>query len=130
MVNRSLVGGGRHFLSKFAGLRFLWGFFFVFISVVSVAQPPSSNSPALNNDVPLNYVVQQGDTLWWGSGYFSAIENAYGDVKMIIRGYDRRHEGLAMNQWTATVDAGCGFGGRLAAACFLPDGSATEWIEI
>jgi serine/threonine protein phosphatase 1 len=79
---------------------------------------------------PHRPLSQQGDTLWWGSGYFSGIDGAYGDVKMIVRGYDRRHDGLAMNQWTATVDAGCGFGGRLAAACFLPDGSATEWIEI
>ena len=79
---------------------------------------------------PHRPLSQQGDTLWWGSGYFSAIDSAYGDVKMIVRGYDRRHEGLAMNQWTASVDAGCGFGGRLAAACFLPDGAATEWIEV
>jgi len=79
---------------------------------------------------PHRPLSQQGDTLWWGSGYFSAIDSAYGNVKMIVRGYDRRHEGLAMNQWTASVDAGCGFGGRLAAACFLPDGAATEWIEV
>jgi serine/threonine protein phosphatase 1 len=79
---------------------------------------------------PHRPLSQQGDALWWGSGYFSAIDSAYGDVKMIVRGYDRRHEGLAMNQWTATVDGGCGFGGRLAAACFLPDGSATEWVEV
>jgi serine/threonine protein phosphatase 1 len=79
---------------------------------------------------PHRPLSQQGDTLWWGSGYFSAIDSAYGEVKMIVRGYDRRHEGLAMNQWTASVDAGCGFGGRLAAACFLPDGAATEWIEV
>ena len=79
---------------------------------------------------PHRPLSQQGDTLWWGSGYFSAIDSAYGGVKMIVRGYDRRHEGLAMNQWTASVDAGCGFGGRLAAACFLPDGAATDWIEV
>ncbi len=78
---------------------------------------------------PHRPLSQQGDTFWWGSGYFSAIDAPYGDVKMIVRGYDRRHAGLAMNQWTATVDAGCGFGGRLAAACFLTDGSATEWLE-
>ncbi len=79
---------------------------------------------------PHRPLSQQGDTLWWGSGYFSAIDAPYGNVKMIVRGYDRRHGGLSMNQWTATVDAGCGFGGRLAAACFLPDGAATEWLEV
>jgi len=79
---------------------------------------------------PNRPLSQQGDALWWGSGYFSTIDGAYGDVNMVVRGFDRRHEGLAMNQWTATVDAGCGFGGRLAAACFLPDGAATEWIEV
>ncbi|MDG1065326.1 MAG: LysM domain-containing protein [Luminiphilus sp.] len=70
MVNRSLVRGGRRFLSKFAGLQFLGVLSLAFISAISVAQSPPSNSPVLNNDVPLNYVVQQGDTLWGISGVY------------------------------------------------------------
>ncbi len=79
---------------------------------------------------PNRPLSQQADALWWGSGYFSAMEGLYGDVQMVVRGFDRKHAGLAMNKWTATVDAGCGYGGRLATACFHPDGSASDWIEI
>lgn len=79
---------------------------------------------------PNRPLSQQGDALWWGSGYFGSIDAAYGNTQMIVRGYDRNQGGLAMTKWTATVDGGCGFDGRLAAACFLPDGSATEWIEV
>jgi serine/threonine protein phosphatase 1 len=79
---------------------------------------------------PNRPLSQQGDVLWWGSGYFGTIDGPCGDVRMIVRGYDRRRGGLAMTSHTATVDAGCGFGGRLAAACFMPDGSAAEWIEV
>ena len=79
---------------------------------------------------PNRPLSEQGDTLWWGSGYFTAIEQPYGEVTMIARGYDRTHKGLAMTQHTTTVDAGCGFGGRLAAACFDPQGKALDWIEV
>lgn len=79
---------------------------------------------------PNRPLSEQGDTLWWGSGYFSAITEPYGEVEMTVRGYDREHRGLAMTRHTATVDGGCGFGGRLAAACFDPAGKALEWIEV
>jgi serine/threonine protein phosphatase 1 len=79
---------------------------------------------------PNRPLSEQGDTLWWGSGYFDAITEPYGEIEMIVRGYDRQHRGLAMTRHTATVDGGCGFGGRLAAACFDPDGKALEWIEV
>ena len=79
---------------------------------------------------PNRPISEQGDTLWWGSGYFGAITEPYGGFQMIVRGYDRSHNGLAMTRHTATVDGGCGFGGRLAAACLDPAGKALEWIEV
>ncbi len=70
MVNRSVVGGDRRFLSQVVGLRFLWVLSIAFVSTLSFAQSPSPKSPTLKNDVPLNYVVQQGDTLWGISGVY------------------------------------------------------------
>jgi serine/threonine protein phosphatase 1 len=79
---------------------------------------------------PARPISEQGDILWWGSGFFDSITEPYGEATMIVRGYDRRHRGLAMTRHTATVDGGCGFGGRLAAACFDSEGRALEWIEV
>jgi serine/threonine protein phosphatase 1 len=79
---------------------------------------------------PAKPMSEQGDILWWGAGFFDQITEAYGDVQMIVRGYDRAHRGLAMTRHTATVDSGCGFGGRLAVACFDSEGRALEWIEV
>lgn len=79
---------------------------------------------------PARPLSEQGDTLWWGSGYFDQITKPYGAVEMVVRGYDRDHGGLAMTHHTATIDSGCGFGGRLAAACFDVNGKALDWIEV
>lgn len=70
MVNRSLVPGNRRVVSKLKHLGLLWVFVLGFVSALSLAQSPSSNALTLKNDVPLNYVVQQGDTLWGISGVF------------------------------------------------------------
>ena len=78
---------------------------------------------------PTRPISEQGDTLWWGSGYFDDIKEPYGAFEMVVRGYDRDHRGLAMTHHTATIDSGCGFGGRLAAACFDENGKALDWIE-
>lgn len=70
MVNRSLVPGNRRVVSKLKHLGLLWVFVLGFVSALSLAQSPSSNALTLKKDVPLNYVVQQGDTLWGISGVF------------------------------------------------------------
>ena len=78
---------------------------------------------------PHRPLSEQGDTLWWGSGYFSAIERPYAGFKLIVRGYDRQHGGASFDQFRASIDGGCGFGGPLIAACFAPDGALEDRIE-
>jgi hypothetical protein len=68
MANRSELGCDKRFMSKFAWAHFFWALSFAFVSTLSTAQAPSALT--LNNDVPLNYVVQQGDTLWGISGVY------------------------------------------------------------
>lgn len=70
MADRSERIGDRRFLSKFVYLRLYWALSMALVSAVSFAQSPASNPPTLKNDVPLNYVVQQGDTLWDISGVY------------------------------------------------------------
>ena len=78
---------------------------------------------------PHRPLSEQGDTLWWGSGYFSAMEGPYAGFKLIVRGYDRRRHGPRFARFAASIDGGCGFGGPLIAACFAPDGALEEQIE-
>ncbi|MDD3444831.1 MAG: hypothetical protein PHS60_05440 [Zavarzinia sp.] len=73
---------------------------------------------------------EQRDTFWWGSGVGFPIDaEPYGDFRLVVRGYDRTGAGTAVGPHRATIDGGCGFGGKLAAACFLPDSSIEEWLE-
>lgn len=81
----------------------------------------------LNPDKP---VEEQGDYFWWASQNFETIAAPYLPFQKVIRGYDPAHGGLKMNCLTATIDAGCGFGGPLACALFAQSGQVSDVIEI
>ena len=47
----------------------------------------------------------------------------------MIRGYDHTNDGIDLDsQYTATIDGGCGRGGKLHAICFTPDGAKHDEI--
>ncbi len=71
----------------------------------------------------------QQDSFWWGAGNFTAIDTPYEGFGRIVRGYDPGHGGLAIGPVAATIDSGCGFGGRLSAVCFAPDGSVIDTLD-
>lgn len=80
----------------------------------------------LDADRPLS---AQSDSLWWGTGSFAKLDRSYGGFIRVVRGFDRGHGGVQTGQFTASIDAGCGFGGPLVAACFDKRGEVIEVVE-
>ena len=78
---------------------------------------------------PSRPLETQKDSFWWVSGQFARIDQPYGGYRRIVRGFCPEHPGLVLTDFTATLDAGCGFEGPLLAACFLPNGEIVEQIE-
>jgi serine/threonine protein phosphatase 1 len=72
----------------------------------------------------------QRDALWWGGANILELAQPYGGFGRVIRGFDRRHEGLVEAPYALSLDAGSGFGGALLAACLAPDGSILEHLEV
>lgn len=70
----------------------------------------------------------QGDAFWWGGGRFLDAP-PFAGFRRVIRGYDPRHAGLVEAPHAVSLDAGCGFGGPLLAACFAPDGTLVETLR-
>ena len=83
-------------------------------------------SAGLDPERPLS---EQNDSFWWGGTGFSRLDHPYGEFARVIRGHDRNQGGQSDEPFSATIDAGCGFGGPLAAVCFLPSGDADDVIE-
>ena len=71
----------------------------------------------------------QGDRFWWGGPGFGTWAEPYGGYRRVVRGYDPAHGGVAMTPYALTVDAGCGFGGPLAALCLSADGAVLDRID-
>ena len=78
---------------------------------------------------PTRPLREQGDTFWWGSGYFAGITPPYQGYRRVVRGLDRNRRGADRDAYAATLDGGCGFGGNLVAGCFGLDGATADWIE-
>lgn len=80
---------------------------------------------------PSRPLTLQGDSFWWDTGAFEEIREPFEGFARVVRGYDHHHRGLDLERpHTATVDAGCGYGGNLAAICFTPDGTIADRIEV
>jgi len=71
----------------------------------------------------------QSDSFWWGGSGFASITEPYNGYKRVVRGFDRRREGLQETPYTVSLDAGGGFGGPLMAALFAADGSILRTIS-
>ncbi|MGD1876661.1 MAG: hypothetical protein ACFB13_04075 [Kiloniellaceae bacterium] len=78
---------------------------------------------------PSRPLEAQKDSFWWGSAGFANIDTPYAGYRRVVRGFCPQHPGLDLGDFTATVDAGCGFDGPLLAACFATDGSLVDEIE-
>lgn len=72
---------------------------------------------------------EQGDGLWWSTDEFDSVETAYKPFEKVVRGYDPRHRGLYLNCITASVDDGCGFGGKLVSVGFDNEGGVDDILE-
>ncbi len=78
---------------------------------------------------PTRPLTMQKDQFWWDSGRFGQINQKFSDFSKVIRGYDHSNKGVDLeSEFTATIDGGCGRGGKLHAVCFAPDGSKQDEI--
>ncbi len=78
---------------------------------------------------PSRPLEAQFDSFWWGGRSFQGITEPYGSYRRVVRGFAPRHPGIELGDFSATVDGGCGLGGALMAACFLPSGELVDSLE-
>ncbi|WP_119167458.1 hypothetical protein [Algihabitans albus] len=82
---------------------------------------------------PTRPLEAQRDSFWWSSGGFGRLSEPYAGFARVVRGFAPGREegapGIVETDHTVTIDAGCGFGGPLAAACFTLDGALVDRIE-
>jgi len=78
---------------------------------------------------PRRPLTEQGDTLWWGHGAWPRLKGPYADYRCVVRGYGGGAAAPDPGPHALTLDAGCGAGGPLVAACLTPDGAVVERLE-
>lgn len=79
---------------------------------------------------PARPLSMQGDVFWWDTGSFDTLDGCFSGFARVIRGYDHKRRGVMLDKpYAATIDGGCGFGGKLVAICFDPAGEVLDRIE-
>jgi len=78
---------------------------------------------------PRRVLAEQGDALWWGHAAWQRLKGPYADYRCVVRGYGGSAAAPDPGPHALTLDAGCGAGGPLVAACLIPDGSVVERLE-
>jgi hypothetical protein len=72
----------------------------------------------------------QRDVFWWGDRDILELTAPFDGHRRVIRGFDRQHRGLVESEFAVSLDGGCGYGGRLLAAAFAPDGAVLDALEV
>ena len=78
---------------------------------------------------PERPLTAQSDAFWWAAHSFDGIADPYEGFLRTVRGYDPNHGGFAEADFAVTLDGGCGFEGKLIAACLGPDGAILDSFE-
>lgn len=79
---------------------------------------------------PNRPLANQGDSLWWGHTEFERLSQPIEGFRRIVRGFDPNNGGPTVGKISATIDGGCGRGGKLMAARLSPSGEVTDTIEV
>jgi serine/threonine protein phosphatase 1 len=78
---------------------------------------------------PTKPLELQRDVFWWGGADILELAASFAGFARVICGVHRRRAGVVETPHAVSLDAGCGFGGPLVAACFAPDGAILERLE-
>jgi serine/threonine protein phosphatase 1 len=76
---------------------------------------------------PARPLAAQGDAFWWGRRDILDLRAAFGGFRRVVRGVGRGRHGLVEREFGVSLDGG---GGHLVAACFAPDGSVLDRVEV
>ena len=78
---------------------------------------------------PSRPLTMQKDQFWWDNGQFNSLTQNFSEFVKVIRGYDHANKGINLNNdYTATIDGGCGRGGKLHTICFDLNGQLVDEI--
>lgn len=79
---------------------------------------------------PARPFAHQGDSFWWGGSGFARLSGPFGGFRRVARGFDPARQGIRVDEATATLDGGCGFGGHLVCGCMDASGEMLDLFQI